>query len=93
MKLGYDGGRRELREHASLRLAGSEWEEMSIEKFKEVLAKQKREDEVVRRQRSSRHELEESLLHKQHDVELVQAIQSRTPAVSNASRISSRSAS
>jgi magnesium transporter len=53
---------------------------MAIEKFKELLAKQKREDEVVRRQRSARHELEESLVNKQHDAELIHAIQSHTPA-------------
>jgi magnesium transporter len=48
---------------------------MSIEKIKEMLEKQKLVDAFVRRQRSSRHELEEGLVHKQHEAELLASIQ------------------
>ncbi len=47
---------------------------MSIEKIKEMLEKQKLVDAFVRRQRGSRHELEEGLVHKQHDAELLASI-------------------
>ncbi len=49
---------------------------MSIEKVKEMLEKQKLVDAFVRRQRSSRHELEEGLVHKQHEAELFASIKS-----------------
>ena len=53
---------------------------MSIEKFKEMLDRQKLVDQVVRSQKMSRHEVAEVLVHKQHEAELANAIKRQTAA-------------
>ncbi len=53
---------------------------MSIERFFEILAKQKRVDQLVRNQKMSRHDVIESLVQKQHDAELLSALSGLTAA-------------
>ena len=53
---------------------------MGIEKFLDMLAKQKVVDQLVRNQQMSRHEMVESLVHKQHDAKLHTAIASQSAA-------------
>lgn len=51
---------------------------MSIEKFAEMLDKQKLVDQMVKNQKMPRHEVVESLLHKQQDAELLSAIKNQS---------------
>ena len=51
---------------------------MGIEKFLDMLAKQKVVDQLVKNQQMSRHDMVELLVHKQHDAKLLSAIASQS---------------